>query len=66
MISDFIKLHEVHENCESTLLALRKDNVEAVYTEDGETHIETESSEFVVEESVEYVIEQLDYYEPWD
>ena len=66
MISDFIKLHEIHDNCEPTMLALRKSNVEAVYTEDGETHIETESSEFIVEESVEHVVEQLDYYEPWD
>lgn len=66
MSSKFVKLHEIQEHCEPTMLAIRKNKIESVYTEDGETHVETEDSEFVVEESVDAVISQLDEDDEWD
>ena len=62
----FIKLNEVQPHSEPTLLRINIEQIVAVRTnEDGETEVYTvDGSEFQVEESEEYIMEQLDeFYE---
>ena len=62
----FLRLNEVHDNCEPTSLRINIEKIVAVRTnEDGETEVYTDdASEFTVEENEEYIMKQLDeFYE---
>ena len=62
----FLRLNEVHECSKPTSLRINIEKIVAVFTnEEGETEVWTDdASEFTVEESEEYIMEQLDeFYE---